>query len=272
MKKLSLFVAVVLMLLMLTVNSVYAAEQGLNAKFVKFDLSRDEFDFEMGMGISPEDLFSYVAKEAEIVDTSAFYIDDKALPEKALEVLGEERVDEYSPEQWGIYWEGTLIPEETGDYMFHLRSDNGFLLKIDGQVVLDFWEDSWDVDVDSDQPIHLEAGKKYSIEAWYFDNFGGAYYQLMWSKDGGEKTQIPLSCLSTERQPKPSPTPKPTPSPSPSQASQSQAAASSTPAASPTQSTEEATGPSPIIFIIIAVAVIAVGVVIFLVVSKKKNS
>lgn len=282
MKKFSFLLTALLLMVFLTANTIYAAEQGLNAKFVKFDLTREDFEFEMAMGISPEELFSdsFILKEVDIIDDTAFFIEDADLRAKGNEILEEEEHHEYSPEQWGIYWEGTLIPAESGSYTFSCMSDNGLLIKIDDTVVIDFWEDNWDVDVPG-ETIELEAGKKYRVEAWYFDNYGGSYYKVWWAKDGGEKEQIPVSVFTTEIQPKPdptptppsTPTPDPTPTPSQSNPSPSTGSNNASPSATATSGDDvESDAPSPFIFIGIAAAVVIIGVVVFLVVSKKKKA
>ena len=271
---------------MLSVNSVFAAEQGLKARYVKFALNQQE-RFELAMDVTPEELFDMVDYDAEIIDDTAFYIEEADLKAKGDEVLQIENPTGDSPNQFGIIWDGTLIPEESGSYKFSCQTDNGFLMKIDGKVVLDYWRDAHSDHIEG-ETLELEAGKKYKIEAWYFDIRGGQFYKVWWAKDGGEKTQIPLSVLSTEilEDEDPTPTPEETPSTEPTASEEASPSVEASPSdevkptaspdGSPTDSdpaSNEPKDPSPVIYIVIAAAVILIiGAVVFLVAKKKKSA
>lgn len=96
----------------------------------------------------------------------------------------------------GIRWNGRIQVPETGNYTFYVLSDNGFRLWIDNQQMINYWDaNSWDVPQTS-KSVYLEAGKKYTCKAEYFDYEGGSHAILSWSNDKGmEKEMIPSSAF-----------------------------------------------------------------------------
>lgn len=93
-----------------------------------------------------------------------------------------------------IRWTGQLVVPETADYTFYMMGDNGFKLWIDNEQVIDHWANDWDKEQTS-APIRLEAGKKYSFQADYFEDFGGSNLYLHWSSDKLSKEIVPASAF-----------------------------------------------------------------------------
>src|SRR5690606_3315908 len=47
-----------------------------------------------------------------------------------------------APDTFSVRWTGQLVAPETGQYTFHLTADDGVRLWIDGQLIIDHWQDS----------------------------------------------------------------------------------------------------------------------------------
>lgn len=77
-----------------------------------------------------------------------------------------------------IRWKGDLCPTVSGMYTFAFTSDDGCRLYIDGEKMIDSW---WGRGVTTDTfRIELTAGKKYALQAEYFDNRDVAVAKLAW--------------------------------------------------------------------------------------------
>lgn len=93
-----------------------------------------------------------------------------------------------------IRWTAQLMVPETADYTFYMMGDNGFKLWIDDKTVIDHWVNDWDKEQTS-APVRLEAGKKYSFQVDYFEDFGGSNLYLRWSSDNLSKEIVPASAF-----------------------------------------------------------------------------
>ena len=78
-----------------------------------------------------------------------------------------------------VRWTGKLCPKITGEYTFRFMADDGCRLFIDGERVIDGWRRGG-LTTDTVR-IHLEAGKKYDLQAEYFDDRDYAVAKLSWS-------------------------------------------------------------------------------------------
>lgn len=98
-------------------------------------------------------------------------------------------------ERFSVIWTGRIVPRQSGRYTFHLQSDDGARLWINGQVVLDQFtehprqEDTVEVD--------LMAGLSYDVKYAFCDVFQHAISRLEWScADAGIPRQlVPTDCL-----------------------------------------------------------------------------
>ena len=94
---------------------------------------------------------------------------------------------------------GYITIPDTGsqDIQFYLYADDGVYMKIDDTVVINDWNDqapgTWNY-VSADQT--LTGGQTYYIDAWYYENGGGAAFKLYWDQ-GGSVGIVPASAYST---------------------------------------------------------------------------
>ncbi|ASK62305.1 hypothetical protein CFK37_09110 [Virgibacillus phasianinus] len=89
---------------------------------------------------------------------------------------------------------GTIVPEYTEDYTFYMEGDDGFRLWINGELVIDFWEQKWEIE-QSSAPISLEAGKHYDIKVEYLQGWGGSWLRMGWESASQEREIVPESAL-----------------------------------------------------------------------------
>ncbi|WP_438350401.1 S-layer homology domain-containing protein [Paenibacillus sp. FA6] len=89
---------------------------------------------------------------------------------------------------------GTIVPEFTEDYTFHMEGDDGFRLWVDGKMILDFWELKYEIPKSS-EIISLEAGVPYEIEIEYLQGWGGAWLRLEWESANQNREVVPESAL-----------------------------------------------------------------------------
>ena len=94
-----------------------------------------------------------------------------------------------------IKFEGTLTVPETNTYQFYGPADDGFILKINGNTIINDWRDKGGGGTMS-QPIFLTANQPNNIEAWYYENGGGAWVQLNWLTGQGWQV-VPASAFGT---------------------------------------------------------------------------
>ena len=97
------------------------------------------------------------------------------------------------PDTYFIRFRGKVQPEFTETYTFFTQADDGVRLFVNGQLLVDQWNDSGGDELSGS--IDLEAGKKYDLRFDYFDNGGAAKAILMWESAGTPKQVIPRSKL-----------------------------------------------------------------------------
>ena len=91
---------------------------------------------------------------------------------------------------FSIRWKGEFLAPVRGEYIFYqTRWDDGCRLIVNGQVIIDEFNDRWD------QPtrvgrITLERGQRYTIEAHHRENFGGANAFLEYEVPGLIRKQV----------------------------------------------------------------------------------
>ena len=94
---------------------------------------------------------------------------------------------------------GYITIPDTGsqDIQFYLYADDGVYMKIDGTVVINDWNEqapgTWNY-VSIDQT--LTGGQTYYIDAWWYENGGGAAFKLYWDQTGSVAL-VPSSAYST---------------------------------------------------------------------------
>ena len=106
-----------------------------------------------------------------------------------------------------VEWTGYIQPEFTEEYEFSAVVDDGMRLYIDGQLVLDQWEQDTDgtdseamreeTDVSLQGKIRLEKGKRYPIKIEYYETIQNARIHLFWESPSVERQIVPQQNLFT---------------------------------------------------------------------------
>jgi len=94
---------------------------------------------------------------------------------------------------FSVRWTGEVEAAYTETYTFYTLSDDGVRLWVDGQLLVDDWNDHGPTE--NRGSIDLVAGNTYSIVMEYFENAGGATAQLRWSSPSTPKALIPQAAL-----------------------------------------------------------------------------
>lgn len=92
-------------------------------------------------------------------------------------------------DQFGVTWTGSLVPPDSGDYVFEVTVDDKFQLKLDDEIV---YEGEEAVQGRSSK-VKLLAGKPVLFSASYEEKWGGAWVTLSWERPDGVKEVIPAS-------------------------------------------------------------------------------
>jgi hypothetical protein len=91
-------------------------------------------------------------------------------------------------------WSGEVEAAFTETYTFYTNTDDGVRLWVDGQELIDDWEDQ--SATENTGTIDLVAGNVYSLLMEYYENTGGAVAELLWSSPSTPKQLIPQAALS----------------------------------------------------------------------------
>src|SRR6056300_987313 len=98
-----------------------------------------------------------------------------------------------------VHMYGYITIPDTGsqDIQFYLYADDGVYMKLDDTVVINDWQEqgagTWNY-VSTDQT--LTGGQTYYIDAWWYENGGGAAFALYWDQSGSVAL-VPSSAYST---------------------------------------------------------------------------
>ncbi|HEY9062411.1 MAG TPA: PA14 domain-containing protein [Pseudobacteroides sp.] len=96
-------------------------------------------------------------------------------------------------ESYSVRWTGYIKPQYTAEYTFYVTRDNGVRLWIDNKLIIDKWNDQFNV-TDTGK-IVLQGNEKYDIKIEFYNNTGNGLISLMWSSILMEKSIVPVSCL-----------------------------------------------------------------------------
>ncbi|MHC4119245.1 MAG: PA14 domain-containing protein [Planctomycetota bacterium] len=99
-------------------------------------------------------------------------------------------VDEFSAR-----WSGELEVDITDAYTFNIGANNGFRLWLDGELIIDYWDNPGAGSRRSD-PIELVAATSHSIRMEYYEGVGGANAQLSWAGTVRQEQIIPQAAFS----------------------------------------------------------------------------
>lgn len=114
-----------------------------------------------------------------------------------------------SEDHFTAQWDGFIMADETGEYLFSAEADDGMRLYIDGNLVLDLWVPNIDgtenhagvvFDNGSLQGrIKLEQGVKYPIKVEYYETIQNARIHLYWESPSLERKIIPQSYFFSDK-------------------------------------------------------------------------
>jgi len=99
-------------------------------------------------------------------------------------------VDEFSAR-----WSGELEVDITDTYTFTINANNGFRLFLDGEKIIDYW-DNPTTDSRRSDPIDLMGGTNHSIRMEYYEGTDTAIAQLSWTNTVRQEQIIPQAALS----------------------------------------------------------------------------
>jgi hypothetical protein len=86
---------------------------------------------------------------------------------------------------------------------FYNSSDDGFHLRLNNQVVINNWAEQGAAFYNGSGSITLTGGQYYALEAWYYENGGGAAAHLYWNQTGSIALVPTTSYFLTEPAPPP---------------------------------------------------------------------
>lgn len=154
------------------IGDVYFPEVGVNGLVAEYHLLNEE-DLTFGARVS-----TYVEQDIDRLDIS------NDLQRKA-------GVEDYV----AVRWTGRIVAPESGYYTFSAYSDNGIRLYIDGEKLLDWWVNKWDVEQVSEE-MYLEEGVPHDFVFEWFEHTGGEHVVLRWQNDRRViKRPIPASAF-----------------------------------------------------------------------------
>ena len=95
-----------------------------------------------------------------------------------------------------VRYQGFIRVPTTETYTFYTTTDDGFRLQIGRSVVIDDWEDHPPQEWNAIEAISLVANRRYALDAWLYENDGGAVAMLYYSVGGDEPSVVPGSWFS----------------------------------------------------------------------------
>jgi hypothetical protein len=95
-----------------------------------------------------------------------------------------------------VRYQGFIKVPSTDTYTFYTSTDDGFRLQIGQSVVIDDWADQEDEEWNAVGVIALAANRRYTLDAWLYENGGGAVAKLYFSVGGDEPSVVPSSWFS----------------------------------------------------------------------------
>lgn len=104
-------------------------------------------------------------------------------------------VSSMGSDTFSVLWSGALVVPTTDTYTLYTRSDDGVRLYIDNNLVIDNW--TYHALTENRKKIALSSGK-HQIQLEYFENYGKAQIQLLWSSSTISKQIIPSTFLRTQ--------------------------------------------------------------------------
>jgi hypothetical protein len=97
-------------------------------------------------------------------------------------------------DHFSVRWTGQVQVPTTGTYTFATTSDNGVRLWVNGQRIINAWNNQ-SAPVNSSAGITLTAGVRYAIRVDFYERIGAAQIQLRWTPPDQAETVIPTAQL-----------------------------------------------------------------------------
>jgi hypothetical protein len=97
-------------------------------------------------------------------------------------------------DDFSAIWTGEVEAAFTETYTFYTTADDGVMLWVDGQLIVDSWTDQ--SATEHSGTIDLVAGSTYPIEMWFYERAVDAVAELRWSGPRTPKQLIPSAALS----------------------------------------------------------------------------
>jgi beta-glucosidase len=83
-------------------------------------------------------------------------------------------------------WTGDLTPAVSGTYRLAVKNDGGIRLYVDGNLVIDRWDNNEAADT---MTVRLVAGEKYPVKVEYRNRDGNAFASLLWKTPAMNRTE-----------------------------------------------------------------------------------
>ncbi|CAN5873419.1 hypothetical protein BH23PLA1_BH23PLA1_14030 [soil metagenome] len=99
-------------------------------------------------------------------------------------------IEGVGPDGFSVRWAALLLPQFSESYQFHALADEAIRVWIDGNLVIETWNDPVSEEIRSDS-ISLEAGRPTLIIVEYREDQGAALAQLRWSSFSTPRSIIP---------------------------------------------------------------------------------
>ncbi len=94
---------------------------------------------------------------------------------------------------FAVRWTGSVQPQFDETYTFYATADDGVILYVNGQLLVNGWVDEAPATYQGSIP--LKAQQLYNIDMEYYQNGGGAVAELQWSSLSTPEAVIPQSQL-----------------------------------------------------------------------------
>ncbi len=101
-----------------------------------------------------------------------------------------------APDTFSVRWVGQIEPLYSEEYTFYTTSDDGIRLWIDGQQIIDHWNDH--VSTVRSGRVTLQAGQRYDVRMEYYERTGFAVAKLEWSSPSQSREVVPQLQLYSE--------------------------------------------------------------------------
>jgi beta-glucosidase len=90
-------------------------------------------------------------------------------------------------DNYSVRWTGELVPPESGEYEIAVSGDDGFRLYLDGQLVIDDWNERRGGPLVKTASAKLEQGHAYDLRLEYFEAIRDAEIHLGWRRPGAKE-------------------------------------------------------------------------------------